>query len=36
MTLSLNTLQTLAVSVMGAFLTGSLFLAVAVGPVPGI
>ena len=36
MTLSLNTLQTLAVSLMGAVLTGSLFLAVAVGPVPGI
>ena len=36
MSLSLNTLQTLAISVMGALLTCSLFLAVAVGPVPGI
>jgi hypothetical protein len=33
---SLDTLQSLAFSVMGALLTGSLFLAVAVGPVPGI
>ena len=36
MSLSLNTLQTVAISVMGMFLTSSLFLAVAVGPVPGI
>lgn len=33
---SLDTLQSVAFSVMGVLLTSSLFLAVAVGPVPGI
>ena len=36
MTLSLNTLQTLAISVMGALVASSLFLSAAVGPVPVI
>ena len=36
MTLSLNTLQTLAISVMGALVASSLFLSAAVGPVPMI
>jgi hypothetical protein len=36
MTLSLNTLQTLTISVMGALVASSLFLSAAIGPVPVI
>jgi hypothetical protein len=36
MTLSINTLQTLAVSLVGALVASSLFLSAAVGPVPMI
>ena len=34
MTLSLNTLQTLTVSLVGALVASSLFLSAAIGPVP--
>jgi hypothetical protein len=36
MTLSINTLQTLAVSLVGALVASSLFLSAAIGPVPMI
>jgi hypothetical protein len=36
MTLSLNTLQSLAISLVGALVASSLFLSAAVGPVPMI
>jgi hypothetical protein len=36
MTLSLNTLQSLALSLVGALVASSLFLSAAVGPVPVI
>jgi hypothetical protein len=36
MTLSLNTMQTLALSLVGALVASSLFLSAAVGPVPMI
>ena len=36
MTLSINTLQTLTVSLVGALVASSLFLSAAVGPVPMI
>jgi hypothetical protein len=34
MTLSLNSLQTLALSLVGALVASSLFLSAAMGPVP--
>jgi hypothetical protein len=36
MTLSINTMQTLALSLVGALVASSLFLSAAVGPVPMI
>jgi hypothetical protein len=36
MTISINSLQTLAISVMGALVASTLFLSAAVGPVPVI
>jgi hypothetical protein len=36
MTLSLNTMQSLALSLVGALVASSLFLSAAVGPVPMI
>jgi hypothetical protein len=36
MTLSINTLQTLTISLFGALVASSLFLSAAVGPVPMI
>jgi hypothetical protein len=36
MTLSIHSLQTLALSLVGALVTSSLFLSAAVGPVPVI
>ena len=36
MTLSINSLQTLAISLIGALVASSLFLSAAVGPVPVI
>ena len=36
MTLSLNTMQSLALSLVGALVASSLFLSAAVGPVPTI
>ena len=36
MTLSINSLQTLAFSLIGALVASSLFLSAAVGPVPVI
>jgi hypothetical protein len=36
MTLSINSLQTLAISLIGALIASSLFLSAAVGPVPMI
>ena len=36
MTLSLNTMQTMALSLVGALVASSLFLSAAVGPVPMI
>jgi hypothetical protein len=36
MTLSINSLQTLAVSLVGALVASTLFLSAAVGPVPVI
>ena len=36
MTMSFNTLQTLAISLIGAVIASSLFLSAAVGPVPVI
>ena len=36
MTLSLNSLQSLALSLVGALVASSLFLSAAVGPVPMI
>ena len=36
MTLSINTMQSLAISLVGALVASSLFLSAAVGPVPAI
>jgi hypothetical protein len=36
MTLSINSLQTIAVSLVGAFVASTLFLSAAIGPVPVI
>lgn len=36
MTLSINSLQSLAISLVGALVASSLFLSAAVGPVPTI
>ena len=36
MTLSINTLQSLAISLVGALVASSLFLSAAIGPVPQI
>ncbi len=36
MTMSFNSLQTLAISLIGAVIASSLFLSAAVGPVPVI
>jgi hypothetical protein len=36
MTLSLNTMQSLALSLVGALVASSLFLSAAIGPVPMI
>ena len=36
MTLSINSLQSLAISLVGAIVASSLFLSAAVGPVPQV